>query len=500
MMRSIGRTPRGDLIDGKWLLSGAESGEIVRSDPGDAREPPRRYPTFIHHVDLAVGFARRAVVGWNRRPEQERIRFLARLRDELSRRKHDLAVAISGDMGKPIWESNQEIESMLAKIDLVVDDGLADLAMRRPVGVDGGYYYRPLGVVAVIGPFNFPARLPHGQAITALVAGNAVVMKASELAPATGELYAEIMVAAGIPPGVFQLIQGGPDVGAALSSHPDLAAVMFTGSYQTGLRIQRATLEQPGKLLVLEMGGKNATIVLADADIDQAAHDVASAAFITTGQRCTATSRLVVDRKVAPKLLERVVALAQRVPIGYAFDDGVFMGPLVSEPLKKRFLSVVSQAERDPAVESLLPTGSAEASRPGSYVRPSIHRVLRRDPSSAYQRDELFGPDLAVYEVDGLEEAIAAANDCDYGLAMSVYTRSEEAWAKVLDTASVGLLGWNRPTIGSSSRMPFAGLRRSGNHRDGGVHLMRSVVHPVATIERRPLFQPELLPPHFPRL
>jgi succinylglutamic semialdehyde dehydrogenase len=490
-------SPRGDFLDGAWVLPAHPSGEIVRGDPGDDTIPVRRYPTCLGHVDRAVAAARRALPSWSQKSESDRVRFLSRLRGELASREDALVRAISMDMGKPLWESRQELESMRQKIDVVVDDGLAELALRRPVGVAGGYRYRPLGVVAVIGPYNFPARLPHGQAVTALVCGNTVVMKPSELAPATGELYAEAVVAAGAPPGMFQLVQGGADVGAALSGHADVDAVCFTGSYRTGLAIQRATIEQPGKVRVLEMGGKNATMVLADADLDQAAHDVVASAFITTGQRCTATTRLVVHRQLRGPLTDRIVELAKKLPIGYATEP-VFMGPLSSEHLLARFLATVQGAEAQPNVETLLPAQRWQGPRRGAYVAPSVHLVKGKD-ASAYQREELFGPDLAIYEVEDLDEAIATANDSDYGLCASIYTRSESAFAHALETTQVGLLNWNRPTIGSSTRMPFAGLGKSGNQRDGGVHLIRSLVHPIATLERPAAFDAATLPPYFPR-
>lgn len=476
--------PRGDYLDGRFVRPRRPDLVIESLDPGDTRDRVGFFPGGgAQAVERAIGAARRAQPAWSCLRPAARAAALRRIGGHLRERGEELARLVTREMGKPLWESRSEVRRMEGRIRITLGEALPDVAPRTFDHPPGRLVYRPIGVVAVLGPFNFPANLVHGQVIPALAAGNTVVVKPSEEVPAVGQTYAEIMDAAGLPPGVFNLVQGGAAVGRALAQHDGVDAVLFTGSWATGRAIARATVGQPGKLLALEMGGKNAAIVLGDADPALAAREIVRSAFATSGQRCSSTSRVLVHRKLAGETIDRIVDLALRVGVGYGFDDDVYMGPLVSEHARRRFLARIAAAERSGIAAPLLPARRLERERPGHYVTPSVHRVLRRDFASDYLGEELFGPNLAIDVVGDLDEAIALANAPAYGLCLSAFTGSRRAFDEVLRRGRAGVINWNRGTIGGSPHMPFGGLGRSGNHRPGGSHTIRSCVFPVAVQE-----------------
>ena len=335
----------------------------------------------------------------------------------------------------------------------------------------------------MLGPFNFPLHLPNGHVLPALACGNTVVFKPSEIAPHAAELYARCLMEAGVPAGAFNLVQGPGPAGAALAAHAGVDGVLFTGSWAVGQAIQRATLGQT-KLLALEMGGKNAALVLRDADLDKAVYDALFSAFVSAGQRCTAASRLIVEGppERADAVAARIAALASKLSVGHPLDDGIFMGPLASEQALDKFESGIRAAAAEPVLEPrrLSPRGLR-----GCYLSPGVHRVLERT-GSAYEKEELFGPDLAVYHAASLEEAVAIANATDYGLAASVHTASRESFERCLSALECGVINWNAPTVGASGRLPFGGLKRSGNHRPAGLFSALYCAAPVAVLRGEP--------------
>ena len=344
----------------------------------------------------------------------------------------------------------------------------------------------------MLGPFNFPLHLPNGHVLPALACGNTVVFKPSEVAPHAAELYARCLIEAGVPAGAFNLVQGPGPLGAALAAHPGVDGVLFTGSWAVGQAIQRAALGQT-KLLALEMGGKNAAIVLRDADLDKAIYDALFSAFVSAGQRCTAASRLIVEGppQRADAVAARIAALAGRLCIGHPLDEGVFMGPLASEQALDRFEKGVRAASAETVLEPrrLSPRGLR-----GCYVSPSVHRVRQRS-GTPYEREELFGPDLAVYHAAGAEEAVEIANATDYGLAASVHTASRESFERCLSALQCGVVNWNAPTVGASGRLPFGGLKRSGNHRPAALFSTLYCAAPVAVLHGEPRLDPAKLAP-----
>ncbi len=476
--------PRGDFIDGHFALPQSVSGEIDLEDPGDNDALMGAFPFSRAAVDAAVGAARRAYPRWRDAQPAERAALLRRFAELIKADGERLAEVIAREVGKPLWEARSEVAAMVSKVEITLGPGL-ELVAERGFEAAGGrtahWQWHPRGVLAVLGPFNFPGHLSHGHIVPALATGNCVVLKPSERAPAVGQLYAELAERAGFPRGVMNLVQGDGEQGARLSVHPGVDGVLFTGSYAVGRRILEATLDQPHKLVALEMGGKNGVLVCADADLDAAACAIAFATCVTTGQRCSMTSRVIVQRAVAEPLIERLESIFERIAIGYALDEGVFMGPLISARARERHASVLEWA-REEGAEPLVDGGPCEGPRRGHYVRPTLHRVpaLSR---GLYQTEEHFVPDAFVLEVDSLDEGIAALHASDYGLASSVFSADRASFERAYRETRVGILNWNTATVGASSELPFGGIGRSGNDRPAGVLSTLYCTYPVASLE-----------------
>ena len=479
-----------DFIAGSWTEPKAPDGTIEDRSPADLSMQLGRYPWAVAQVDAAVAAARDAQRSFSAFPAQGRSQLVRRIGAVLKDREEELARAIALDVGKPLWEARTEAQACSAKATITADEGLKLVAPFAAPGQPGAECrFRPLGVLGVLGPFNFPVHLPNGHILPALACGNAVVFKPSDIAPNAAEIYARCLEEAGVPPGVFNLIQGGPEVGAALAAHSGVDGVLFTGSWGVGQAIQKANQGQT-KLLALEMGGKNAAIVLADADLEKAAYDVLFSAFVSAGQRCTAASRAIVVGD-ARRFARRIAQLAQKLSIGHPLDEAVFMGPLASPAALEKFERGVRTAQAETILEPrrLKPRGLD-----GCYVTPSVHFVGERR-SSPYEREELFGPDLAVYPASSEEQALAIANATDYGLAASVHTRSDEAFDRCQRALECGVVNWNAPTVGASGRLPFGGLKRSGSHRPAGLWSTLYCAAPVAVLRGDAALDPKKLAP-----
>jgi len=472
----------GNYIDGDWEQVRSAAGHIERENPAEPDETVFETSWDIVSTDRAVQAAREALPDWDRSGREERIARLDRLKERFRQRREDFARAISREVGKPLWEARREADALPDKIEIMTDEGLELTRERRPEGLDDGRWTpRPLGVVAVLGPFNFPAHLPNGHIVPALLHGNTVVVKPSELAGGVMQVYFECIEEADFPDGVVNLVHGPGDVGRELSTHHDVNGVLFTGSWETGRQIERQTVDHYWKLLALEMGGKNTSIVLEDADLDQAAHEIARAAYLTTGQRCSATSRVVVRSEIADEFLERFADLTRRVTTGHPTGDDAFMGPLASEQALSTFLEAQGRDE-DGALEPVVRGGKSVDHGAGYYVEPAVWLARSVRADGLHQAREIFGPDVVVYPVGSDGAAADVANATEYGLAMSVFTGDEERFEDLSYDLATGVLNLNRSTAGASSRLPFGGVKKSGNHRPSALFAGRYCSHPQAQL------------------
>ncbi|MEM9070668.1 MAG: aldehyde dehydrogenase family protein [Myxococcota bacterium] len=458
----------GNFLDGAFVA--ASGAELCVRSPADQKDIVGRHGVDPAHVDRAVEGARKALPAWRRLGKEGRSALLRTYQERLRHHRSAIAETIAREVGKPLWDSNGEAGALAGKVDLMLGEGAAWTEDRSLSDLPGEIRYQAHGVLSVVGPFNFPAHLPNGQIVPALLAGNTIVFKPSEKTPNAAVWLARCFQEAGFPPGVVNVVQGGPEVAKRLVAHDDIDGVLFTGSLAVGRRVLEANLHRPGCLIALELGGKNASIVLDDADIARAVNQIAFAAYATTGQRCTATSRVYVTKGAAPALLEGLQRIAKGLVVGYPLDEGVFMGPLISEASRSALFSAQARA-REAGFEAVVEGGVLDVDgREGWYVRPSIHRAPRADIRvEGYTHDELFGPDVAIYEVDSLDEAVALANGTEFGLAAAVFTESEASFEKAADELRVGVLHWNQSSAGASGRLPFGGVKGSGNHRPAGI-------------------------------
>lgn len=484
---------RGNYFGGRFVRP-SKGTELISEDPGDLLDPVGKLIVTPEAVGPAVAAAQKAFPAWRSRPLAQRIRRMRAFQAVLRRRRSSLITLMAREAGKPVAEATREADRLISKIDEMVASGLKlvrAFGVRVDRGVRGECLWQPLGVLAVIGPFNFPAHTPASHIVPALLLGNTVVFKPSEYTPFVGQAMAEYLDQAGFPPGVFNLVQGTAPVGATLVAHPGVAGVLFTGSTAAGLAIRAATVQSPQKCLALEMGGKNAALVLQDAAVDLAAREIANSAFSMAGQRCNATSRVIVNRKTARAFLQQFLPLVDRVRIGYPLEPGALMGPLVSHDAVAKFQKYAKLAGEE-GFETLR-AGKAPGSwgkRRGYYVTPSVHLCERpeRNASPHYRSEEIFGPDVAVYLVRDDDQAVALNNEVRYGLITSVFTRSAGRFRKLLPRIDTGMVNLNRGTIYSSGKLPFGGTKSSGSFRPAGLFSPYYCVYPVAVLEdRRPL-------------
>lgn len=431
-----------------------------------------------HQVDAAFAAARRAFPDWALTPFETRRALVERYGEVLKARADELAELIARETGKALWETRGEAGAMAGKVAVSIK-AQQDRAGRHLTQTDFGEQvldHKPLGVLLVLGPYNFPGHLPNGHIIPALLAGNTVVFKPSELTPAVGELMVRCWEDAGLPGGVLNLVQGGRETGAAALDHGELNGVLFTGSSTTGRFIHSKFAGRTGVQLALEMGGNNPLVVWDAEDAEAAARLAILSAYITTGQRCTCARRLIVPGGAeGDAVIAAIAALVPKLPIGaFDADPEPFMGPLISA----HAAHAVVTAQR-----TLIEAGGkaiVEARRLDqgpAFVSPGLIDVDGIEIAD----EEVFGPLLTVRRADSLEAAITEANATAFGLSAGIVTDNDEAWKRFWALSRAGIVNRNRPTTGAASTMPFGGPGLSGNLRPSAYYAADYCAFPVAT-------------------
>lgn len=452
--------------------------EIISCEPATGAEYWRG---AVGDVDAEVSAARQHWAEWASQPVTVRMEAMRRFANVVRSRAEALADCISRETGKPLWEARTEAEAVINKVEISITAYLERTSQRRLEGNLGARMavrHKPHGVLAVLGPYNFPAHLPNGHIVPALIAGNAVVFKPSEKTPATGAMLVECYHAAGIPEGVVRLLIGGPNEGRALAGHPDIDGLLFTGSARTGVALNRQFADTPGKILALEMGGNNPLIVWDAADIQAAATLVIQSAFLSAGQRCTAARRLIVQDGVHEPLIDAVRKLADRLIVGEPHaTPAPYMGPVidneVAEQLQESFLALMMKGGQPiKQLDRLVPD------RP--FLSPAII-----DTTNITDRPdvELFGPVLQVIRVKEFDEALIEANNTRYGLSASLVGGTPALYDKFWANIRAGIVNWNRPTNGAPSNAPFGGVGLSGNHRPSAFYAADYCAYPVVSTE-----------------
>lgn len=460
-----------NYIDGEWVPAAGGAtyqdlnparpdevvGEFARSGPED--------------VEAAVTAAAKAQTGWSRTPAPLRGEIIARAARLLVERKQELTETITTEMGKVLVDSGFDVQGAITSGEYMSGEGRRMFGDTVPSGLPDRLAMTvrdPVGVVGIITPWNLPMLMPAWKLFPALVCGNAVVVKPAEDTPLTAVKLFEILEEAGVPPGVANLITGyGPEAGHPLTTHPDVDMVSFTGSRAVGTQI---AAEAGGQLkhVSLEMGGKNALVVLEDADLDEAVNGALWGGFSTSGQRCTASSRLVVDRRVADEVVDRLVAGAEGLTIGDGLDPDTDVGPIINAKQLDRVHSYTGVGIEEGA--RVLTGGEklSDGHNGGFFYSPTVFDHAA--PEMRIAQEEIFGPTITVIRVDGYEEAISVANGTRYGLSAAIYTRDTGRALRAVRDLQAGLVYLNAPTIGSEIHLPFGGFKDTGNgHRESGL-------------------------------
>jgi aldehyde dehydrogenase (NAD+) len=408
---------------------------------------------------------------WSRTPAPIRGEVIRKAGDLLVARKEEIAKAMTREMGKVLTEALGDVQEGIDTAYYAASEGRRLFGRTVPSELRNKWamtYRRPIGVCGIITPFNFPLAIPTWKIFPALVCGNAVIFKPAEDVPHTATLLVEILLEAGLPPEVIQLVQGrGETAGRAIVEHPGIPVISFTGSTDTGAIIGE-TCGRMHKRLSLEMGGKNAQIVMPDADLELALEGVLWGAFGTTGQRCTATSRLILHRQIHDKFVRMVCDAAGKLRLGDGLKRGTDMGPLINRAAREKVEYYVEVGRREGAVLEIggaVP--KAAALKDGWFYQPTVFTGVK--PGMRIEQEEIFGPVLSVIRVGSLEEAIRVNNGVRYGLSSSIYTRDLAAAFKAMEALDNGITYINAPTIGAEAHLPFGGVKQTGNgHREGG--------------------------------
>lgn len=454
------------------------TGEIVSFEPATGSELWRGR---IGDAEDVVARARRAWPLWAAQPLSTRIELLRRFANEVRKESDKLADLIARETGKPLWEARSEVDGVIDKVEVSVRAYAERTSQRKLDSALNGtsaVRHKPHGVLAVISPYNMPALLPAAQIIPALIAGNVVVFKPSEKAPATGELLVRCFHRGGISAAVVQVLQGGPEQAQTLAMHDGVDGVLFTGSAHAGVSINRKLASNPGKVVALELGGNNPIVVWDTPKIVDAATIVVQSAFTSAGQRCSSARRLIIKSTMYDAVISEVRRLTERLIVGAPFDTPTpFMGPVIdnvaADGLTESFVYLLSNGGR--AIKHM-----TRLREDLPFVSPAIIDVTKIDERPDV---ELFGPLLQVVAVDDFDEAIAEANNTRFGLVASLLGGSPQDYNRFWANVRAGVVNWNRPTIGENAGAPFGGTGLSGNNRPGGYYMADSCAYPVASAE-----------------
>ncbi|HET9884789.1 MAG TPA: aldehyde dehydrogenase family protein [Candidatus Binatia bacterium] len=460
-----------NYIDGKWLP--AQAGQVIENrNPANRNDLVGLFPASDQgDVDTAVAAAKKAFASWRLVPAPKRGELLYRVGELLKAHKEEIARIMTREMGKVLKETRGDVQEGIDTAFYVAGEGRRLFGETTPSELPDKFAMSvraPVGVCALITPWNFPMAIPTWKMFPALICGNTVVLKPAEDTPYTAVKLFEILQRAGVPPGVVNLVQGrGEEVGVALVRHPDVHLVSFTGSAVVGREVA-AACGQSLKRVSLELGGKNAQIVMEDADLGLAVEGALWGAFGTTGQRCTATSRLILHHDIKTEFIDRLVARIEKIKIGDGLDESVEIGPLINQAARDKVQSYMEIGRQEGA--GVLIGGSAYdigACANGFFFEPTI--LDRVTPNMRVAQEEIFGPVLSVIEVPDFDAAIAVLNGTRYGLSSSIYTADVNRAFRAMRDIEAGITYINGPTIGAEVHLPFGGVKDTGNgHREAG--------------------------------
>jgi len=484
----MGELSQKHYVNGEWKPSQGE--EFASENPATGEIIWVGNSADTNAVNEAVTAAKEAFNSWRVLSVDERNAFVDKFIDQVKSREKDLAQEIHIETGKPLWESKTEINSMIGKAAISVNaySDRTGSSEKEANNVSIKLAHRPIGVFAVLGPYNFPGHLPNGHIIPALLAGNTIVFKPSELTPKFGELMVQCWADAEIPNGVINLLQGARAAGEALVSSESIDGVLFTGSSATGHAIHKSLGGQPNKMLALEMGGNNPLVVDEVSDLDAAVYTIVQSAFISAGQRCTCARRLILVRNAANKeLLSKLGRATMQIKVGS--DDDCFIGPVISNMAADNVVEFERELIEKGGV-SILPLRRPDNDRP--FLQPAL---IDTTAAKGLDDKECFGPLLQVKWVEDLSSAIEEANNTHYGLSAGLLSNNPESWNLFYRDIRAGIVNFNRAITGASGAAPFGGVGASGNYRPGAYYAADYSAYPIASMASNSVELPENLAP-----
>ena len=480
------------FINGQWTHGDAN--KFASIDPAKNKVIWEANSASSKIVDAAIQSARQAFVSWSMTSFEERLSIIKAFGELLEENKSELASIIAMETGKPLWETATEVGAMIGKIGIsekAYNERTGTVQNPMPAG-KAMLRHRPHGVVAVFGPYNFPGHLPNGHIIPALMAGNTVVFKPSDLTPMVAQFMVTLWGKAKLPAGVLNLVQGQVETGKALASHSQIDGLFFTGSSTTGKLLHQQFSGQPGKILALEMGGNNSLIVTDVKDVTAAVHDIIQSAFISSGQRCTCARKLFLpNTKNGDDILTKLVDVTNQIkPDLYDAEQQPFIGAMISAKAAANMLDAQSKLEKQGGT-SIVPMQHLDSNT--GLVTPGIIDVT--SIANEMEDEEHFGPLLKVIRYDELGNAIDMANNTRFGLSAGLLADNQADYDYFLPRIRAGIVNWNRPITGASSAAPFGGIGDSGNHRASAYYAADYCAYPVASVELEKVTLPSTLSP-----
>ncbi|HBN89649.1 succinylglutamate-semialdehyde dehydrogenase [Rheinheimera aquimaris] len=479
------------FINGQWVHG--DGAQFNSLDPAKNVQIWQGNAATVQQVEQAVESARQAQYHWAGLSFEQRVEVVKKFAALLSDNKEAMALSIAQETGKALWEARTEVAAMVGKIDISVRAYQERTGNKENPMPQGRAFIRhkPHGVVAVFGPYNFPGHLPNGHIVPALLAGNAVLFKPSELTPKVAEDTVKLWQQAGIPAGVLSLLQGEVDTGKAIAGHDGIDGIFFTGSSRTGHYLHQQFAGRPDKILALEMGGNNPLLVQDVSNIDAAVHDIVQSAFISAGQRCTCARKLYLPvGEQGDAILARLLEVSRNIKVGvYDAQEQPFMGSMISVAAAKAMLAVQQQ------LVSLGGEVLLEMQQPNQETALVTPGIIECTAIKDFPDDEHFGPLLKVFRFSDFDQAIDNANSTKFGLSAGLLSDSAELYQHFFRRIRAGIVNWNRPITGASSAAPFGGIGASGNHRASAYYAADYCAYPVASVELEQVVMPEQLSP-----
>jgi succinylglutamic semialdehyde dehydrogenase len=482
----------GNYINGRFVIPDHPSFEIEKLNPADLDEHIIDVPVYFPHAEEAVDKARKSFDSWTNLPNQKRLNLLKKLKHSIEMMSPWLVELISRELGRPIWDAKQEIELALNDMNVLFEEfGTFESVSEQSVLTDDKVVeiFKSTGVVAVIAPFNQPVLYPVRSIMSALLLGNTVVYKPSEFSPLVGQVLAEAVHDTGFPNGVFNMVQGEKEVAKRIMRDSMVDTVFFNGTFETAAKVSRNIVDDYWKTLVMGTGGKNASVVMPDCDLDTAICELVFGVFVSTGQRSNGIRRIFVHSDIADEFIEKFHNKSKKLIVGHPLDEykkmKPFMGPLISGNSMQNYLRLQGIAQREGA-ETLMRAKELEVSGKykGFYVTPSIHITDELDEKGVYNRSEIFGPNVAIKRFNNLDQLIKSHNSCDYGYGLSIYSNNQDFIEELVKSSDVGQVFINTITLGESVRYPISGYGQSGNSRPEGSYNALYLKKPVVIYKR----------------